>query len=385
MLAQRLTRRVQRLGAHAGRRGRDIGVIPGVAAPKRQIRITERPVFEAADSAATVTWLGAVPETRIARARTLGDRWAELDRLHAINLPGRPLMVLSMPGASLATEDGVVITASGQLVYDTLWGDENFERSEINTRRRLRPATPLAGTCASLISLWQGNYHHWLFDALPRLAALELAELNHLPLIVPERLAAFQRDTLNVLGYPPDQWRAYAGEHVRPDTLVWPSPASIIGYPSRYAIDWLRRRLLPALITPSSARGRRIYVSRARASSRRVQNELDVIAALAPYGFETVHTELLTIREQAELFSTAEAVVAPHGAGISNILFGTRLAVLEIAQPRYMNSCYYTLAGTCRHHYWYLLAEPHGRARKEADLIVPIDLLSETVELMLTR
>jgi capsular polysaccharide biosynthesis protein len=293
-------------------------------------------------------------------------------------------MVVVAPGASLATDGGAVITADGRLVYDTLWGDAHFERSEFSSQRRLPMPTAIEGMCASLISLWHSNYHHWLFEALPRLSVLELAGFSGLPLIVPEHPAAFHRDMLAALGYPPSRQRAFSHEHVRPDVLVWASPVSVIGLPSSYAVDWLRSRFLHGREATPAPR-RRIYLSRRLAYSRRVANEDEVVAALSRHGFETVDAEHLTFAQQVDLFASAEAVVSPHGAGLSNIVFGERLAVLEILQPRYLHLCYYALAGACGHTYWYLLAEPSDDRAKEADLVVPIGALVESVKQMLAR
>jgi len=382
MVPQLVAKRARHLAESVRHRGRELGVLPGVPVPTRNVGVRERPVFEAAGSPASVTWLGAVPPTPIARASTAGTPRREFDDLHAAGLPARDMLVLSLPGASLATDGGAVITANGELVYDTLWDDPHYERSEFSSGRRLPPATAIAGTCASVISLWHANYHHWLFDALPRLAVLELAGQGSLPVIVPEHLSSFQRDTLDLLGYTADRRRPFTRGHVRPETLVWPSPASQIGFPSRYVVEWLRREIRPWIATPASS-GRRLFLSRSLAPTRHIRNEAAVIAALSAYGFETVNAERLTFRQQVELFSAAEAVVAPHGAGTSNIVFGEHIAVLEILQPQYLNLCYYALAGACEHDYSYMFAEPVGRPGKESDLFVSVEHLIESVERML--
>ncbi len=382
MTALRLTRRAGRLARGVGRQGRELGVLPGFPVPERHVRLPGWP-GTAESGGATVTRLGEIAPQPLARARTVHPvRSPDFDARQAEGIPGRPLLVVTAPGASLATDGGAVITAEGELVYDTLWDDPHYERSEFSSRRRLAPPTVLDGTCASLISLWHSNYHHWLFEALPRLAVLERAGLSHLPLIVPERPAPFHRDTLAALGHPPARWRPFAHEHVRPDVLVWASPASTVGVPSRYAVDWLRKGFLRGR-APAPTPRRRIYLSRRLAYARRVANEQEVAETLARHGFETVDAERLTFGQQVELFAAAEAVVAPHGAGLSNIVFGNRLAVLEIFQPRYLHLCYYALAGACDHAYWYLLAEPSDDRQKDADLIVPIPELIASVEQML--
>jgi capsular polysaccharide biosynthesis protein len=49
-----------------------------------------------------------------------------------------------------------------------------------------------------------------------------------------------------------------------------------------------------------------------------------LLAALAPLGFERVRLSALAWPEQVRLFRDVEAVVAAHGAGMTNIMFSTR-------------------------------------------------------------
>ena len=59
-------------------------------------------------------------------------------------------------------------------------------------------------------------------------------------------------------------------------------------------------------------------------------------------GFEIIYAEELKFSEQVDLFSEASFVVAPHGAGLTNICFmekGTRL--VEIFEPNMIKADYY--------------------------------------------
>ena len=59
-------------------------------------------------------------------------------------------------------------------------------------------------------------------------------------------------------------------------------------------------------------------------------NEQELAAALRASGFEIVAPGQLTFGEQVEIFSSAEFVVAPHGAALANLLFCTPgIRVLE--------------------------------------------------------
>jgi capsular polysaccharide biosynthesis protein len=90
-----------------------------------------------------------------------------------------------------------------------------------------------------------------------------------------------------------------------------------------------------------------------------VENEEEeVIACLAPLGFEVVTLSGLSVAAQAALFSSARVIVGPHGAGFSNLLFCRPGAiVLEFFSPYYVNFCYWMLARGAHLSYNYILGE----------------------------
>lgn len=63
---------------------------------------------------------------------------------------------------------------------------------------------------------------------------------------------------------------------------------------------------------------------------RRVDNERAVIKTLSHQGFERVVLSELPFAAQVMLFAGAEAVVAPHGAGLVNMMFAEDLNVIEL-------------------------------------------------------
>jgi capsular polysaccharide biosynthesis protein len=59
-------------------------------------------------------------------------------------------------------------------------------------------------------------------------------------------------------------------------------------------------------------------------------NEAELWPLFAAKGFQSVSAATLTFREQVALFSEAEAIAGPHGAGLSHILFAPGVKTLEI-------------------------------------------------------
>lgn len=73
-------------------------------------------------------------------------------------------------------------------------------------------------------------------------------------------------------------------------------------------------------ISYPQTRNSRIYISR-RKASRGPTNELEVERELEKLGFEILFPENLDFARQVEVFSNASVLVAPHGAGLTNMLF----------------------------------------------------------------
>lgn len=106
---------------------------------------------------------------------------------------------------------------------------------------------------------------------------------------------------------------------------------------------------------------RRIYISRARAARRRLVNEDVIWPLLQARGFERVFMEDLAFEAQVRLMGEAEAVVAPHGAGLTNVIFAPEAtAVVEIADLSFPNPNFYALSAAMGHRYWIVAAETRG-------------------------
>jgi capsular polysaccharide biosynthesis protein len=85
-------------------------------------------------------------------------------------------------------------------------------------------------------------------------------------------------------------------------------------------VEWLRKLLASEGVGNSF--GERVYISRKDAvkGNRQILNEDALIALLERYDFTIVRLGDLTLKQQASVFRGARYVVAPHGAGLANII-----------------------------------------------------------------
>lgn len=211
------------------------------------------------------------------------------------------------------------------------------------------------------------NHSHWLTAHLPKLCLLRArGELGDL--ILPARRNPVIESSLRMLGLDPGAFRTH-----EPDRPLEVGALTILGT-DRFRPELLqpvREALAPP---PRRAPWRRVFISRAQSRIRRLANEGDLEPILAAAGFEPVLMERLGFEEQVRLMGETAILLAPHGAGLTNMMFcqpGTH--VVEIADISYPNPNFYALACAMGLPYWLVqgaFAGGHTLHRLDRDLRV---------------
>jgi hypothetical protein len=125
---------------------------------------------------------------------------------------------------------------------------------------------------------------------------------------------------------------AYTGASLDGKPLPYDMPSSLM---RNFGQDFFRRS------EGKEERARKIYVSRRDSSMRPLQNEADLEKLLSERGFEIVVQSKLDPVAQMETFRSADVIVTPHGAGLSNILFcRPETKVVELVSDFYQNACF---------------------------------------------
>ena len=275
--------------------------------------------------------------------------------------------VVCIPGGRVAGGKGAAITHDNKLLYDVSvdWsaGPRDARRHPLLHQKKLPRAERLPGASAVLATSESAGFFHWMTDALPRLEILQRAgsipwnRIDHL--LIGEGCRAI-RESLRLLGFDDSKHVVTRRDtHFACDLLMVPSFHGAPGNIPPWAIEFLRKQFLTSLPLPSSKR--RIYVSRSRASGRRIANEEEILPILASRGFVRIELEEISLSAQIALFSEAEAVVAPHGAGLTNLIWcAPQTKILEVFSPLYVNLCYWAIASVVEADYYYLLGSEEG-------------------------
>lgn len=220
------------------------------------------------------------------------------------------------------------------------------------------------------------NHSHWLSAHLPKLVLLrDRGLLDVRTLVLPASRPARIDASLRMLGIEPQDCRTVAvGQVLAADLLTV------------VACDRFHPALLDrtrAVLSPSrTGEPRRLFVSRDGAKGRRLLVDGDLNAVLAAHAFEPVAMERMSFADQVARCADAPAMLAPHGAGLTNMLFMPPGAtVIEIADPDYPNPNFYAMAAALGLRYALIPARGMGGGHPlHRDLHVSADALRGVLE-----
>ncbi|MDW8135031.1 MAG: glycosyltransferase family 61 protein, partial [Bacteroidia bacterium] len=164
---------------------------------------------------------------------------------------------------------------------------------------------------------WANNYAHWFADCLPRLLSVE--QYTSYPLLLPIDYQPFTKESLKALGVehilPMEQKYFYRVKRLVLPHMPWLDSLALF----YRQVQFYRERFLS--LWGRSPAGKRVYISRARATRRKVLNEDAIRPVLDKYRFLFIEAERLSFGQQVELFSQAHVLLALHGAAHMNLLW----------------------------------------------------------------
>ena len=310
-----------------------------------------------------------------------------IERFHYHN----EIFLARIPHARIVGPNGVVITSDGAAVEQSTWGCGWLERDRSFMSLRLPTPGYESGHWYTVAAPFAEGYAHWLLDVLPRFFALEFLPADEIRVLVSGPLSSWQRESLQMLDVDERQVVVLGSNYLELETLYFPSYVGDPGNPHPWGCEWLRSRLLPGT-AGNTGRRRRLFISRRNAPKRRLVNEDELEQTLSLHGFEIIESDKLSFPDEVRLFSEAEAIVGPHGAGMTNALFAPEgCKILEIFDPQDVKANNYALACLLQQEYWYLVGKQAGDSRiahgssGHDDILLPVADLSRSLDSMFPK
>lgn len=256
-----------------------------------------------------------------------------------------------------------VIAPDNKLLWDVSveWA-KNAPEHSIFQETTLPPLIKTDKTVALLTHPAAHNYYHWLLEAIARIHLLQKTGIKIDKYIVNHRSLPFQLKILAACGIPKEKIiQPYEFFHLQARKLIVPS---YVNMPNAWSCKYVRNQLLPHMSSRKPRGYEQIYIR--RKTYRKVINEDEIVGLLEKYGFKCVELESMPLKKQIRLFNSAKIIVAPHGAGLANLVFcKPRTKVIELFTPSFMEPHYWLISRLLKlnyrmivgnrenpHHYW---------------------------------
>ncbi|MEM1167815.1 MAG: tetratricopeptide repeat protein [Cyanobacteria bacterium P01_H01_bin.35] len=298
-------------------------------------------------------------QINLLHSQTIDEQVHSIFRDKKANSPEVYVAVLPEGRGCVKLGATAVITSDNKLVKDISTGCAEV----IISSSKLPPVHYIDGTVAFFSGIWgRSNYFHWMIDVVTRIELLRKSHLKIDKFVFLECQTASQKETLATLKIPTQKIiESKFYPHIRAKKLVVPSfTAKQNGLRvTKWGCEFLRTLFLkPENMKNVSGKPERIYISRKYADYRKVINEQEVINLLNKFGFISVTLESISVTEQASYMAAAKVIVAPHGAGLTNIIFcspGTK--IIEIFAANFVIPLYWQISSLCNLLHYHLIAE----------------------------
>jgi len=168
------------------------------------------------------------------------------------------------------------------------------------------------------------NYYHWLMESIFRLWMVK-EKKDKLILLLPDYYSKvdFIMGSLEPFAFK-NVFFIPGAKSLLVKNLCMPQIKSKVDSYDYQMVAGVRRRYLDYLVNEKKNevyKSERIYISRRKATRKRVENEEDIESILLKYNFTILNNEDYSFWEQVSIYSKAKYLVSMHGSGLTNMLF----------------------------------------------------------------
>jgi hypothetical protein len=205
------------------------------------------------------------------------------------------------------------------------------------------------------------NISHFAFDILSR--CLAVGNLDSFDAVVfnsPHSLGRYQTHLCEKFRVPVTLLEANENIICADELYFFGNVSAVeLQHPAVYAHPELLRGLREGL--PKQSQGKKIYISRFDTPRRKMLNEKQLASTLQGRGFDIIVPTELTPEQQIAVFTSADIIVGPHGAGLTGVFAAQSGAhVVEIFGPGLATSAYAAIATGCGCNYQHFLGTARG-------------------------
>ena len=279
---------------------------------------------------------------------------------------------------------GVILDASDNILPHSLWLQDTPSQIRLPLPPRKMALTPLKGVSLSLVSeSAEGNYGHFLLDGIGRLAILAKHDMSLIEkvdnVIVSGGEKAWKVRLLSQFGIDKRKIRWLDGNKGFLCDVLWATsfPGAKRTYPNWLPSYFRKTNVGRDSDTASVSKNSRLFFIR-KGTGRKLLNESELFSIAKEFGFQK-YDPLCSYNSIAD-FRLADAVIAPHGAGMADVAFREKGAkVLELMPSDHRHCYFFTLASAAELDYTVMIGKSNGERDKNVYGPSPYDFSIDKV------
>lgn len=210
----------------------------------------------------------------------------------------------------------------------------------------------------SMLVLTQGasghnNYAHWLLDIIPKIKlASSVYDLKKIDFFLFSKLNNFQKQSLEMMNLNSNKFiDSNLNRHVIVDELL------AISHPyffknhffysqsnvPKWIVKYLRNFFIKKNEKNEVKNSYKIYIDRSDAKTNHCKliNNNELINFLKKKNFKVLKLSQISFKKQISIFKNSKFIIAPHGAGLANIIFCERnTKIIEFFPKNHTNKLY---------------------------------------------
>lgn len=195
------------------------------------------------------------------------------------------------------------------------------------------------GVYTSIMQVWPEVFYHFLIESVSRFYGISKNKEQEINLIIPWSAPKWQFKILKIfLDTRFKLIRIKKNEVWDLEYFIFPSFCHIdcSAYFPKKISDFVRNKVFDyyGIQEKIMERKRRIFLSREKIGRKFILNRESFLNLIKDYGFEEIHPQDLSFKEQIEIINSAEIVIGISGSAMSNLIFGTNLKVILIRSGR---------------------------------------------------
>jgi capsular polysaccharide biosynthesis protein len=272
-----------------------------------------------------------------------------------------------------------IISVNDALITELFDNDSSKSKDNDLLRYLFSKSRPNLEEAIIVSTSGQWGYYHFLMDFVPRLLLIQPKIKSSDKILVSNNLTVFQNEFFELANIEDKLILLEKRDKIKISKIISPLFTSQIGNPTYYTIKLIRDFFLNKLCDLTyDCQPNNIYISRSRAKTRRIINEVELEKTLKNYQIRTIHLEDLGLMEQCGLFANIDFVIAPHGAGLANLVFakkGTR--VIELFSKNHLEACFYRLSTMNELNYSFIV---HDSYNQQNDMEVDLKMIEKTLD-----